>query len=120
MKLLTEYETTAEADTASHRLEGKGIATYVSSRHTLGFPSGSIGPPGVGLWVVLDAQYEDAMASLLDPEHPVANPLSIEEILSIREDIQTGDMSTVFEVLAWLSGVLLLFVAIVYLVTGLE
>ena len=120
MKLLTEYETTSEADSASLRLELKGIATFVSSRNTLGFPPGTIGPPGIGLWVVVDDQYEDAMALLLDPDHTVSNALTPEEIETIRNGIRGGDMSSVFEVLAWMSGVLLLFVGIVYLVTGLE
>ena len=93
MKLLTEYESSAEADTASHRLEIKGIATYVSSRHHMGFPEGSVGPPGTGLWVVLDDQYEDAMALLFDPDHSVRNALLPEEIQSIKKDIHSGDMS---------------------------
>ena len=120
MKLLTEYESSAEADTASHRLETKGIATCVSSRHHMGFPEGSIGPPGIGLWVVLDDQYQDAMALLLDPNHSVSNALLPEEIQSIKKDIHSGDMSGAFKLLAWMCGWLLLFVAVVYLIPGLK
>ncbi len=120
MKLLTEFETASEADTASLRLEHKGIATFVSSRHHLGFPIGSIGPPGIGLWVVLDAQYDDAMALLLDPDHTVTNALPPEEIENIRNGIQGSDMSAALEALAWLCGGLLLFVAVIYLITGLQ
>lgn len=120
MKLLTEFESASEADIASSRLERKGIATFVSNRHPGEFTFGTGGPLGVGLWVVLDNQYEDASALLLDPDHTVTHPLSVEEILTIRNGIQSRDMSGVFGILAWMCGGLLLFVAVVYLVTGLQ
>lgn len=86
----------------------------------MGFPEGSIGPPGIGLWVVLDHQYEDAMALLLDPDHSVSNALRPEEIQSIKKDIHSGNMSGAFKILAWMCGWLLLFVTVVYLITGLK
>ena len=120
MKLLTEYESSSEADNASLRLETKGIATYVSNRHAGEFTFGMGGPIGVGLWVVLDNQYEDAMALLINPDHSVTNALSPGEIEIIRKDIHSADGSRTFETIAWMCGWLLLFVVVVYLITGLE
>ena len=120
MKLLTQYETDSEADSVSARLEDKGIATYVSSRNALGFPGWSTGPAMVGLWVLIDEQYEDAMALLYDPEHTVSNPLSMPDILAAHASVRSGDLSAALTALGWMSAVLLLFVAVVFLITGLK
>ena len=120
MKLLTEYETASEADIASFRLEQKGIATFVSSRRPMGFLIVSTGAPMIGLWVVLDDQYEDAMALLFNPDHTVIHALSAEEIETVKNGIQRGDLSAAFEILAWMCGGILHIVAVVYLITGLQ
>ena len=120
MKLVTEYETESEADIASMRLEQKGIATFVSSRRTMNIPLGAIGMPTVGLWVVLDDQFDDANALLFDPDHEVAHALSFDEIQKIKEGIEGHDQSAALGALGWLGTGIFLFVFFVYLLTGLE
>ncbi len=120
MKLLTQYETESEADVASIRLEQKGIATFVSSRRPMGFPLGTIGPPMIALWVVLDDQFDDATALLFNPDHTVVHALSPDEIETIKNGIQGGDQSAALGALGWLGTGIFLFVAVVYLITGLQ
>ncbi len=120
VKLLTQYETESEADIASMRLEHKGIATFVSSRRPMGFPLGSVGPPMIGLWVVLDDQFDDASALLFNPDHEVTHALSFDEIETIKQGIQGGDQSAALGALGWLGTGIFVFVFFVYLLTGLE
>ena len=120
MKLLTEYESESEADIASIRLEQKGVATFVSSRRTFNFPLVAIGVPTVGLWVVLDDQFDDANALLFNPDHEVTHALSFDEIQKIKAGIEGGDQSAALGALGWLGTGIFLFVFLVYLLTGLE
>ena len=60
MKLIDEFESAHDADFASLNYREKGILTHVSSRHSnsLRIITGAM---KVGLWVVLEDQYQDAI-----------------------------------------------------------
>ncbi len=76
-------------------LEDNGIATFLSGRHTNRLHGIFAGAFQVGLWVILDEQLDDALRLLEDPDHEVSRKLSRAEIISIREDVNSSDMTSV-------------------------
>jgi len=84
MKLLAEFENAHEADLAAMRYREKGILTYVSSRHSNSFRV-ITGATQVGLWVVLDDQYSDAVELRKNDSHQPSIRLSEEEMLQLEE-----------------------------------
>ena len=118
MKLLTEFHTVDEAEEVGRLLEDKGVATFVSSKMTNRYliPTAA---HRVGLWAVIDAQYDDAIKLLDDPDHEVSNPLSFADIIEIKTSIDTGDKSPVLNFLVMaLVCMLLIAVAIKLIVYG--
>ena len=84
MRLIAEYSNLVDAELASHRLESRGIATFVSSKRSYRMGALFTGAFRVGLWVVLDRQFEDARRLLDDPDHEVSMPLTSTELAEIR------------------------------------
>lgn len=83
MKLITEYDNAHEADVAALHYREKGILTHVSSRYSNGLRV-ITGATTVGLWVVLDEQYQDALALKQDREHQPANALTEHEMTELE------------------------------------
>lgn len=83
MKLLRQYQYSSDAERVADKLRNRGILCHVSSKqsHSLGPYSGVV---SVGLWVVLNSQYRDALAVLDNPRHKVENPLAEEEMLELE------------------------------------
>ena len=83
MKLIDEFECAHDADIASLNYREKGILTHVSSRH-----SNSLrvitGAMNVGLWVVLDDQYQDAIELKRNRSHQPSTALSDEEMTQLE------------------------------------
>ena len=80
MELLRYFETTAEAENLATLLYSHGIVTHVGS-HTGTALGGMIQAVSkVGLWVVLEHQFEDAKALMDDDTHIVSTGLSSEEM----------------------------------------
>ncbi len=81
MKLLEEFEYESDARRLSERLRYKGVMTFISSTRSHQIPTISRGrAPTVGLWAVLEHQYEDAFKLLSNKDHEVKEPLSFEEM----------------------------------------
>ena len=99
MKLVAKYSSDADAALASHRLESKGIATFISSKRSFRLGSLFTGAFHVGLWVVLDHHFEDARRLLEDPNHKVSMPLTDNEMIEIKNSVQSGDMSPILRFL---------------------
>ena len=83
MKLLEQYQSSYDAERVAMDLRRNGILAQVSDKYsnTHSFASGSF---KVGLWVVLDEQYEDALGLLANADYTVLNPLSEAEMLAIE------------------------------------
>ena len=99
VKLLSTYSSVSDAEDRSRFLESKGIAAFVSSKHSMRLGRYFTGAFRVGLWVILDEQYDDAIRVLNDSHHEVSYKLPQSEIAAIRQSINTGDKSVVLRLL---------------------
>jgi hypothetical protein len=79
MKLIDEFESAHDADLASLNYREKGILTQVSSRHSNSLRM-ITGATKVGLWVVLDDQYQDAIELRKNRSHRPSTTLSEDEM----------------------------------------
>lgn len=118
MKLVTDFSSPVDAEIASHSLEAKGIATFVSSKRSALFPMSRGGASAAGLWVVLDDQLRDAQNLLINPDHEVTFKLSQAELEEIKSSIDSNDMSGAVNILFRLLGVVAAFALVVYFVTN--
>lgn len=84
MHMVAKYETRSEADERAAFLQAHGIATHVSDMVSLRPNLAHQGQFRAGLWVVLDAQHDDAIALLKDPDHDVGSSLSGEEMARLE------------------------------------
>lgn len=86
MKLLKQYYNLQQAEHDAFRLEGLGILTFISSETTHRMGAYATGAFQVGLWAVLENQYDDAEKCLANPSLLPNNPLSPKEL----EDLKVG------------------------------
>ena len=83
MRLIDEFESAHEADIASFNYREKGILTHVSSRHSNSLRM-ITGATKVGLWVVLDDQYQDAIELRRNQSHRPSTTLSENEMTELE------------------------------------
>ena len=93
MQLIGQYHNESEADLIAAKLEEQGILTFISGRESLRLMRYRAGIFDVGLWVVLDHQYDDAIALLNDPGHTVESPLTAEEMAYLRAQASSQSSS---------------------------
>ncbi len=87
MQLLTLVHSLDEANKIARKLKEKGIATFISSGETARMTNTPIfGIVKVGVWIVLDYQYEDAVEVMKNPDHEVAQPLGPSELAQLSKD----------------------------------
>lgn len=71
MKLIKSFNSLTEARQIATQLRSKGILTFIEGENARQTPIiyQGIMSLSVGLWVVLDQQYEDAILAIANPEH---------------------------------------------------
>ena len=97
MKLIYQSSQRAEIEATKILLESRGIPVYVSNEDTnrnLSYMSIAL---KLGIWVVFDDQYNDAIALLEDDTHEVENPRNIEEYYSVLEEVQKDTTKSSFD-----------------------
>jgi hypothetical protein len=99
MHMVAKYETRSEADERAAFLQSHGIATHVSDMVSMRPNLAHQGRFRAGLWVVLEAQYDDAIKLLEDPDHDVGNPLSVDQMARVETD---GVLEARTTLLKWL------------------
>jgi len=80
VRMVAKYESRSEADERAAFLQAHGIATHVSDMVSMRPNLAHQGRFRAGLWVILEAQYDDAVGLLEDPDHEVENPLSVDQL----------------------------------------
>ncbi len=80
MRMVKKFESRSEADERAAFLQAHGIATHVSDMVSMRPNLAHQGRFRAGLWVILEAQYDDAVGLLEDPDHQVENPLSVDQL----------------------------------------
>jgi len=88
MKLLKQYYSLEDAEALSRRLEKKGIAIFISSRRSHNLGGLFTGAFKVGVWVILNHQYQDAIQLVANKRHEVLNPLTEDEIQHLKTDMK--------------------------------
>lgn len=80
MKLLDQYIDPNQAAAARHRLREAGIASWVDTMDPHSIQPSRSGTTHIGLWVLQDDQFDDAIKILVDPEHVARVILSPDQI----------------------------------------
>lgn len=88
MKLLKQFSDEIEAESFSEKLRNKGLMTYISSKRSMSFGRHQTGALTVGVWVVLENQYEDAFELMKNKNHKPSNSLSVEEIEKLESKLK--------------------------------
>ncbi|TVQ34828.1 MAG: hypothetical protein EA370_10105 [Wenzhouxiangella sp.] len=82
--MVAKYASHSEAAERAAFLQAHGIATHVSDMTSMRPNLAHQGQYRAGLWVVLEAQYEDALGLLENPDHDIQNPLSLDQMQHIE------------------------------------
>lgn len=86
MKLVDQYIDPKEAAAVRSRLRQAGIACIVDSMDPHSVQPSKSGATHIGLWVLAEAQYEDALRMLEDPAYLPPHGLSPQEIELLEAD----------------------------------
>ncbi len=88
MKLVDEYIDPAMANAARVRLRIAGIATRVDSMDPHTGQLSESGKTRIGLWVLDDAQHEDAIQLLVNPEYKPRRVLTLDQISKLEAAVE--------------------------------
>jgi len=87
MKLLQEFDNQVEGKAFASALLQKGIATHLAGAYSSNYRIAT-GTTKVGVWIVLDDQFEDAIKLLSNPNHQVQNRLPDTEIEKFKQALE--------------------------------
>lgn len=107
MKLLI---TTAACDDIYQKgefLKSKGIAIHMSDRGLAGMKAGV----EVGLWIILDSQFDDAVHLMKNRNHKVENPLSLDEMVNIEKSAHESSLNILAKAFVKVGVIVLFFLA---------
>jgi len=117
MRMVAKYESRGQADERAAFLQSHGIATHVSDMVSMRPNLAHQGRFRAGLWVVLEAQYDDAVGLLENPDHAVSNPLSVDQMEHMETQGAFEARNTLFK---WLLLTAVGLAAAAALVVGLD
>ena len=80
MQLVTQFIDPGDATEASTRLRKAGVMTEITSLDPHIMSSSRTGALRIGLWVVFDEQFDDAVRLLEDPDHVPQRVISLIEM----------------------------------------
>ena len=80
MQLVTQFIDPGDATEASTRLREAGVMTEITSLDPHIMSSSRTGALRIGLWVVFDEQFDDAVRLLEDPDHVPQRVISLIEM----------------------------------------
>lgn len=115
MKLLKQYYNLQKAEQESFRLESVGILTFISSETAHRMGAYATGAFKVGLWAVLENQYEDAKRCLADSSYMPPSGLTASEIEELKVDGASEALNTMVKASGKIFvGILATFILIYY------
>ena len=115
MKLLNQYQDINEAERVANKLETKGILSFVSSKRSYNLSSYKTGALKVGVWIVLNNQYSDAVSFLKNKNHKIQSAISPEEIKTLKEQAQKSTFHSLNKFIAYAFIFIVLFCGVMYL-----
>ena len=84
MQLVTQFIDPSDATEASTRLREAGVMTEITSLDPHIMSSSRTGALRIGLWVVFEDQFDDAVRLLEDPDHVPQRVISLSEMDKIK------------------------------------
>ena len=87
MQLLTQYLDPAEATVANRQLRAAGVLCVVRDVDPHAMQPSKTGTRRIGLWVVLDEQFDDAVALLQNPDHEPTRRLDDAEMRALESEV---------------------------------
>lgn len=121
MKLVTQYVDPSDAARASLKLREAGVMTKVTFVDPHNIKPSKSGAVRVGLWVVYDDQFEDAVQLLKNPEHIPKRVISLAEMSKLEPSIQENRLLSRKKLLGLATIIIVgacLFALIIYIVMG--
>ena len=118
MKILKQFSDLTDAERLAEKLENKGIVTHVSSKRSHSLSRHRTGSINVGVWAVLEHQYQDAYEYLHNPKHKITTGLSSEEILNLKQQSSTVSYKSLNKFIFFAFSGVLIFMLIIYLVAN--
>ena len=116
MQLIKQFESVEEAELTSKNLENRGILTHVSSKRSHNLSRHRTGAIKVGLWSMLDYQYDDAVSFLNNKSHIITTSIPKEEIEQLKLHASTEFKKSMNKFLVYaFSGVLSLILLFYFL-----
>ncbi len=109
MILLKQYENLIDAENMASKLEKKGILAHVSSKNSYLLSRHMTGAIKVGLWIVLEKQYDDAESLLKNPKHKITTALPKDEFINLKKTLIKDTKSKILKV----SAVILIILALI-------
>jgi len=116
MKLLNEYYDIIDAEILAEELEYLGIVTHISSKKSHSISSHITGAIKVGLWAVLEEQYEDAASYLKNPEHQITTGISAKKISKMKTKAKVSANEALNKFIAYTFIVFLLIAIAIYFI----
>ena len=121
MQLVTQFIDPSDATEANSRLRKAGVMTEITSLDPHIMSRSRTGALRIGLWVVFEDQFDDAVRLLEDPDHVPHRVISLSEmdrIKSITQDSWLKSGHKKLQVLATLIFGACLLGLVAYVVTG--
>ena len=88
MKLVTQFIDPGDATEASSRLRQAGVMTEITRLDPHIMSPSRTGALRIGLWVVFEDQFDDAVQLLEDPNHVPNRVISLSEMNQIKSSTQ--------------------------------
>ena len=108
MKLLKEYYDLSDAEHIARKLESKGILTFISCKNSSRLTTRFKGALKVGLWIVLNNQYLDAVAYLNDRNHIIETALTPDDISNLKKQSKLTTFNSFNKFIVYSSIIILL------------
>ena len=122
MQLVTQFIDPGDATEASTRLREAGVMTEITSLDPHIMSSSRTGALRIGLWVVFEDQFDDAVRLLEDPNHVPQRVISLSEMSKIKSTAKdswlTSGQKMLKNLAAFIFGACLLGL-VVYVAIGL-
>ena len=88
MKLVTQFIDPGDATKANTRLREAGVMTEITSLDPHIMSQSRTGALRIGLWVIFEDQFDDAVQLLEDPTHVPNRVISLSEMNKIKSTAQ--------------------------------
>jgi hypothetical protein len=121
MQLVTQFIDPSDATEANTRLREAGVMTEITSLDPHIMSSSRTGALRIGLWVVFEDQFDDAVRLLEDPNHVPQRVISLSEMDKIKSTAQNSWLKSGYKMPRNLATIVFgacLFGLVVYVTIG--